>query len=858
MNKVKAPRSLRFETAINSVNQAIENNSSKTVTAVAGLIAVASFSGAEAQQSNLPPVTVDAPVARPRPAAAKPSADQRRARTALRRAAPRPQPAQAAAVPFPNAGGLRADRNPYANPDAPYMATRVQASSKFPEPILNTPKTITVLTKEVLADQNSTTLKSAVLNTAGVTLGTGEGGNAFGDRFFIRGFDARNDIFLDGIRDAGVSVRENFFTEQVEILRGPGSSFAGRGTAGGAINIVTKQATTEKSFYNMDTTFATDHTKRVVLDVNQVISPTLAVRAGGLFQDAGVAGRNYVKDDRDGGFVAVKWTPLDSVKLWANYVHTNLHGLPDFGVPYYRPGSPAPLNQFPSTAGGPFPDFGVNRNNFYGLVNRDYFRIKQDIGTFGGEVSITPDLLLSNRTRVQRSVQDYIGTLPESPITASADPAKLGTLSLNPQSRYQVTENVANVSEAVYKSTLGGWKNTLTAGVEVSREISSIDKYVGLSSEALPGGTAGGNFTGVNIFAPQFTFANTGGNPTWTGLPTRIAIDTQSGYLIDTANYNDFVILNGGVRYDNYNVKASGFGVTGGNPNPALWGAQQQQNGIPNFNLGLTLKPLPNGSVYVAYATSSNPVGAEFDGTSSQYGGLAPFLPGNPNQLFGPEKNKAIEVGTKWELFDRRLLVTAALFQTEKENARESQNITASIPGCTYVLTGGVSQSCITAGAAYRIQGIDLGVGGKITDKWSVFGGLVLMQSEVTKSLIPSPQPLLFPSNVGLKLANVAHQSFSMLSKYQLTDVWEIGGQAVYRSQMYGGTFLAANQGTSIPGFWRFDAFVEAKVDKNWTAKLFVNNITNKLYYDALYQSATPFVLVAPGRSVSMVLSARF
>ena len=108
------------------------------------------------------------------------------------------------------------------------------------------------------------------------------------------------------------------------------------------------------------------------------------------------------------------------------------------------------------------------------------------------------------------------------------------------------------------------------------------------------------------------------------------------------------------------------------------------------------------------------------------------------------------------------------------------------------------------------------------------------MQSEVTKSLVPSPQPLMYPSNVGLPLANVAHQSFSLLSKYQLTDIWEIGGQAVYRSKIYGGTFLAANQGTSLPSYWRFDAFAEAKIDKNWTAKLFVNNITNKLYYDAL------------------------
>src|ERR1700716_3474530 len=323
MNQAKAPRSLRFEMAINSVNQTIENNSGKTVSAVAGLIAVASFSGAEAQQSSLPPVTVDAPVARPRPAASTPSPDQLRARTALRRAARRAQPAQGEAVPLPNAGGVRAGRNPSADAAAPYKVDHLQASGKFPEPLLNTPKTVTVLSKEILEDKNATTLKQAVLSTAGVTLGTGEGGNAFGDRFFIRGFDARNDVFLDGMRDAGVSVRENFFTEQVEILRGPGSSFAGRGTTGGAINIVTKQANTEKSFYNMDTTFGTDRTKRVVLDVNQVISPTLAVRAGGLFQDAGVAGRDFIKDDRDGGFITAKWTPLDTVKLSATHIPTN-------------------------------------------------------------------------------------------------------------------------------------------------------------------------------------------------------------------------------------------------------------------------------------------------------------------------------------------------------------------------------------------------------------------------------------------------------------------------------------------------------------------------------------------------------
>jgi catecholate siderophore receptor len=854
MNGAKAPRSLRSRATINSINDRPDDHSGRKVSAVAGLIAVASFTGAEAQQTSLPPVTIDAPVARPRPAASRPSPDQLRARTALRRAARRAQPSQVAAVPFPNAGGLQQpDRNPYADAAAPYKVDHLQASGKFPEPLLNTPKTVTVLSKEILEDKNATTLKQAILSTAGVTLGTGEGGNAFGDRFFIRGFDARNDVFIDGVRDSGVSVRENFFTEQVEILRGPGSSFAGRGTSGGAINIVTKQATTEKSFYKMDTTFGTDQTKRVTLDVNQVISPTLAVRAGGLFQDANAAGRSYVTDDRNGGFVAATWKPVDAVKITGNYIHTELTGIPDFGVPYYRPSTA-------STAGGPFPDFGVNRNNFYGFVNRDFYRTGQDIGSLNAEIQITPDLVVTNRLRDSRSTQNYVGTLPESPVITNPNRA-LWTLSANPQSRLQITDVLANQSEVTYKFNDDmGFRHTLLAGVELDRETSSIDKYTGLSSEAVGAGafSGTGSLAGVNVFNPQFTQLPFSGGTALAGLPTNIGIDTKSGYVVDTANYRDLVILNGGVRYDDYNVNTSGYGT---GALATTRGTQQAEFGLPNFNLGLTLKPLPNGSVYVAYATSSNPVGAEFDGISSAYGGLAPVLANSPNQIFGPEKNTAIELGTKWELFDRHLLLTAALFQTTKDNAREAFNVSSAATATLACPYPGSTVSCIVAGSAYSVRGIDLGVSGKITDKWSVFGGLVLMQSQVTKSNVPAaamPAPLLYQTNVGLPLANVAHQSFSLLSKYQLTDIWELGGQAVYRSKIYGGTLLAANAGTSIPSYWRFDTFVEAKIDQHWRLKLFVNNIFDKRYYDALYQSAAPFVLEAPGRAAYLVISARY
>jgi catecholate siderophore receptor len=797
---------LRAVATVGVMSESFENNSGK-VSAVAGLIAVASFSSAEAQQSNLPPVTVDAPVTRPRPAAAKPSAEQTRVRNALRRAAQRQQTTQAP-VPFPNAGALAApDANPYADAAAPYKVNRV-ASGKFTEPLLNTPKSITVLSKEVLADKNATTLREVGRTTAGVTLGSGEGGNAFGDRFFIRGFDARNDVFIDGIRDPAVSIRENFFTEQIEILRGPASAYAGRGTAGGAINIVTKQAG-DRNFYNAENTLGTDNTKRVTLDVNQVINPTFSVRTGGLFQDANVAGRNTVTDDRWGGFVSTKWTPTDSIKITTNYVHTDLSGLPDFGVPYYRQGN------------GPVTDFGIPRQNWYGFANRDFQTVRQDFGTLTGEFKVTDSITLTSRTRAEHAVLNYIGTLPQSPNTVSPNPL-LWTITASPQSRNQFLDLVANQEDATFKFATGSVLHTAVVGTEIASERVSIDRYSGLSSEFFGSGAFSGSgaLPNQSMYAPAYTFIPFNTVPSLSGNPTRYNVDSKSVYVLDTANWQDTIILNGGIRYDGYDLKSRN------NTSSAA-----VDSDLVNYNAGIVYKPVPIGSLYAAYATSSNPFGAELDATGTDYGSAPP----NGTTILGPERNTGAEVGTKWELFDRHLLVTGALFRTTKDNARESVTI------------NGVS--VLTSGAAYRIEGIDLEAGGNITDRWSIFGGLVLMKSKVTQSNITS--------NIGLQLANVAHESFSLLSKYKFDDGWELGGQAVYRSRVYGGTF-GANTGTQIPAYWRFDAFVEKKIDQHWTMKLYAQNLTNQLYYDTLYRSATPFVAVAPGRAFYLVTTAKF
>jgi catecholate siderophore receptor len=819
MGNLKRPHSLRSFIATGLVEQAVDGNPTRKVT-VGCLIAVASIGGAEAQQQPLPPVTVEAPVARKKPPAQKPTAEQIRVRNALRRAARAKQAAQAKPASAPaNATAQAPDADPYADPAAPYKADRL-ASPKFPEPIVNTPRSITVLTKEILEDKDATSLREVARTTPGVTLATGEGGNAFGDRFFIRGFDARNDIFVDGVRDPGVSIRENFFTEQIEILKGPAATIDGRGTTGGAINIVTKQATS-RSFYDADTTIAGDGTRRVTFDVNQVINPTLAVRMDGMWQNAGIAGREFTTDDRWGGLAAVKWTPSDAVKVTANYIHTDLWSLPDFGVPYDK------VAGLPVTSVGPVP-----RDTYYGFIYRDFQNAQQDIGTVDGEVKVNDFITLDNKIRDQRSLLSYVGTIPEQSSSnlngnfADPNPAAW-TTNLNPQSRYQITTVLADQALATIKFDAGPIRNTLVTGAEVSREKTSIDTYTGLASEALGPGAFNGNgsFLNASVLNPP-NYTPFGTTPTVTGNPNVIPIDTKSAWALETANYRDFVILTAGLRFDQYNISASKIGF------PTV----SEASGMWNYNLGAVVKPLPIASLYAAYGTSSEPVGAELDGTSSNYGGLNPSSP--INQIFSPTEAKAEEVGTKWELFDRHLLATGALFRTDVSNAREM------------VPSGFPNAGTIQAGAAYHVEGIDLGATGKLTDKWSLYTGLVLMKTRVDQSVVPS--------NIGLPLAFVANQSFNVLTEYEINDWIEVGGQATFRSKIYGGTLLAANQGTVLPSYWRFDTFLEGHVTKNWKWKLFANNIFNKLYYDAFYQSGAPFVLVAPGRVLGVQLSARF
>ena len=683
----------------------------------------------------------------------------------------------------------------YVDPQAPYKVD-LSASNKMTEPLLDTPKSVSVLTKDIIDDLGANTFRDLLRTQPGITLGTGEGGNAYGDRFFIRGFEARNDVYLDGVRDPGVGAREVFGVDQIEILKGPNSTIGGRGTTGGAVSLITKQPLDMK-FHDLETTYGDDGTRRVTLDWNTPIDDRLKVRGNLMYHEGGVAGRNAVHNDRKGWAGAVSWLPIDALHLGADYYHVEGNEMPDFGIPYDLP------NNRP---------FAIDRNNFYGVAARDFRRTFADILTGKADWTINEAVSLHTLYRIGQTLNAYTASAPEGPN------ATLRTVNANPKRRDAVTDTWASQTYADARFNTGPLGHTLVAGFEISNEDVYNRGRAFIECATLPCTGAAANVV-QNLDRPNPYLARA---VTDNGITTRThtMVNSQAFYAIDTIKFAERFSLLLGVRHDEFDLDynaltvLTGVATTRGNTTD-FW----------NYNAGLTYKPAPNASLYVAYGTSSNPSGEQLDSAALDYGGLDARTVN-----LDAERNKTAEIGAKWN-YNEHLALTAAAFRIEKENARVA-----------------VSTNVVLLAGEQRVDGFEVGAAGNITPRWNIFAGLQVIDAKITDS------PTV--SQIGARFPNVPDKSGSLTTKYQLTNRIMLGGTATSNSRRYGGTTTAL--ATSIPGFSRYDLFGTVRITQRLLIDFNVLNLTNKVYYDALYRSATPFTYIAPGRSLLVKIDYHF
>ena len=689
------------------------------------------------------------------------------------------------------------------------------SSQKYTAPLVDTPRSVTVVPQQVLKDTAATSLQDALRTVPGITFGAGEGGNPQGDRPFIRGFDAQGDTYLDGVRDTGGQSREIFDIESIEVSKGPNSSFGGRGSAGGSLNLVSKTPQA-RDFTNGGFTYGSDQTRRYVLDVNrQFLDDSAAFRLNLMSHEQNVAGRDAINYDRWGVAPSLTFGLGTPTRVNLSYYHMESNDLPDSGIPYGYGSSTATAHVHDK------PNDGGDSNNFYGLKDRDFRKTRADISTFSIEHDLNDTMTLKNTLRHGSTGQDYILTQPDD---SKLNVNRFGTVWRRANSRVSTTTTTTNQTDVFGSFQALGFKHSYSTGLEFTGEETRVSSYT-ISPNANPICTvAKGNLGGQCT-----SLSNPNPDDAWTGSIARNYYGTatkatsRGAYVFDTIELDPKWLLNVGLRYDTFDTVANTDSATGRSK-------IKEDSQFFNWQAGLVWKPVENASIYASYATSATPAG----GLVGEGSDGNPLSAGAASSDLQPEETVNYELGTKWDLFHDRLSLTAAVFRTEKKNTR------ILVDALTYQNAG-----------ESQVDGVELSASGKITDQWQVFAGYSYLDSELVKSGLNGRNGVVSSgSSKGNQMPNTPKNTFSLWTTYDLTPKLTIGGGAFYVDQVYGD----AGNTVYVPSYTRYDAMASYKLSKNVDLQLNVQNLTDKTYYDKAF--STHFANQAAGRTA--LLSTNF
>lgn len=717
------------------------------------------------------------------------------------------------------------------------------ANNKFVAPLLDTPKSVSVISKQLIEDTKVTTLSDALRTVPGITLGAGEGGNPNGDRPFIRGYNSESSMYVDGIRNATSQNREMFAIEQVEVTKGSASAMGGAGTTGGSINMISKTAK-KGDFLEGSVGAGTDDYQRITLDANKDFGNGIAARVAVMGHHNDKAGQNDGTEYARAGIAPSITFGLDSdTRATLSYYYLKTDDTPDSGIPYNNPF--AATNAYAGLNGNGKP-IDVAQGTYYGWKDRDFQKQENQIGTIKLEHDLTDNLTLSNTAVYTQSKNDYLWTNPDDSkgnFYNKTTGELTGSVWARVNSRVADTDTFTDQLALTGKFNTGAFKHSFNLGAEYSDQETDRTQYIidGLTST----GTANSTCSAAAIASGWCTSVQNPNRGDWTGTIStqgadvyNIKNENTSVFFLDSIELHPQWILDLGVRWDDYSAEQT---MTYGARNSNVLNASVQagdkvtvknDSDFVNYQAGLVYKPVENGSIYVSYATSSNPVGV--DGGDGSEGITAAI------QNLKPEEVRTMELGTKWDVLNDKLNLTAAIFRTEKTNTRATTD-------------EGTTQNI----GETRVDGFELGINGNITDKWAMSAGYTYLDSELIdggyENIGTTAAPIYIANrNNGNQVQNVAKNSATLWTTYQILPQFALGAGAVAMDKVYGN---AANT-KFVPGYVRYDAMARYNVNKNVDLQLNVNNLTDKRYFTKAYSSH--YATEAEGRSAVLSLNFKY
>lgn len=724
--------------------------------------------------------------------------------------------------------------------EVPYKAKR-SANAKMTEALLDTPKTVQVIKKEVLREQGANSLMEALRNTPGITMQLGENGNtSAGDTFMMRGFSTQSSTFVDGVRDLGAISRDVFNLEQVEVVKGAAGSDIGRGASSGYINLISKLPTLEDSISGT-LGYGTADKAAMTADINQSMSDNSALRLNLMRRDGGVDGRDTVENSSYGVAPALAFGLDTDTRLYLYSQHVRQNNIPDGGVPtigmdgfYSAPATStkpadlpaAQLNSARLNAGGK-----VDGDNFYGSTG-DYEDVEADMFTVKFEHDLNEVTTLRNTSRVGKTTTDRILTGINTLATnASADPSAW-TVSRSRQLTDQENEIAANQTNLNTEFFTFGLRNTLAGGVEFMRESQRSES--GLTAHRIIDGVEHPDVSPpvANLYDPNAHDAMK--KPYKTGAYTDGSTDTAAFYAFDTLHLNEQWSVNAGVRFEHYSTDTKGASLVEIKSVPdikddyRLTPSDLHESGdLTSWNSGVVFKPLENGSIYLAYANSLTPPG------SNNFALASSATTSSSNEQVGldPQETEHVELGTKWDLLNERLNLSAAVYRTENTNQVSYDALSDS-----YQQDGKI-----------RVTGVELGMVGQITNFWQVSAGIASMETEQLDQVSYSTSSKTTTENTGVRWS--PELTATLWTSYTLGD-FTLGGGARYVGDQDRLIAEGASRSTTnmpqIPSYWVADAMAAYRVSDNLNLRLNVYNLFDEEYIESLNNSGARMRLGAP------------
>ncbi|MCU8057478.1 TonB-dependent receptor [Shewanella sp. SM34] len=642
--------------------------------------------------------------------------------------------------------------------------------------LMDTPQSVNVIPDFVTDEQLATNLAEVLVNDSSVTAGTTRWNRQV---FSIRGFelDSGNGYLINGHQQWSHYVQPIETLQQVEVLKGPSSMLYGQSGPGGLVNMVTKKPTYDSM---LDLGFDTDGygSTRAQLDAGGSLNDAQSLRYRGVLvkQDTKYW-REYSANDENQerdrwlGYLNLEFDVSDDVLLSVKYDHTQDKAGIDAGGWLDKQGNVIGGRKTVWDAPWAFTD--------------------NTVSNLGADLTwqMSDDWKVKVGYNDQQFNRQRLDSAP-SLIEGSEDPFKDG-YNIKPFDRYDDWQHKTAYVDFTGEFSLAGMDHQFLIGANYLDYFYQQQIQKGKSQPVIPGQP----IIQQDLDYHQGKLSN----------PSEYKY--YGFYLQDLMTLNEQWKLLAGVRYDEQKKDGEG---------------ENSYAVSPKF--GVIYSPMANGSIYVNYSKSFTPQGAvnnEFDV--------------NDGLNLKPEYGIQYELGTKWELFDDSLLLTAAVFDITLENITISEKLSAPIGDYTDITTQGGEQ---------KHRGFEMGAQGQIGDSWFVTSSMMYLDAEYQTG----------DAREGKTPIDAPEWSANIWTRYEVTDNFAMNFGAIY----VGERFADLDNTITKDGYVRFDigaAYTMDIMGKDVSLRANVRNLFDTDYIDGGQYN---MVTIGQDRNFSVAVEAKF